>query len=304
MGKIAFLFAGQGAQHINMGKELYEKSEAGKTVFDSAEKLMPGLKKLCFEGSLEELSVTANTQPALFAVDLACAETLRAQGIVPSALAGFSLGEVPAVAFSGLADFETAFGFVLERARLMQKCAENVPGAMVAVMKLSDEEVEKLCEQIPGSYPVNYNSPGQVVVACQADNAEAIVKAAKELGGRAIKLRVSGAFHSPYMNKAAEGLNTYLQNINLKTPQIPIYANLTALPYNGDFKSTLASQVNNPVLWRKTIENMASDGIDTFIEVGAGNVLTGLVKNIFPEAAVTGFENPEDLNKIKELCGC
>ena len=237
-----------------MGKELYDCSPAAKAVFDLADSIRPGTSQQCFEGTQEELNVTINTQPCLFACDLAAAKAAQERGIQPDCAAGFSLGEVAAIAFSGMLTEAEAFSMVCKRAELMNEAAQKNPGAMAAVMKLSPQQVETLCGPIENAWPVNYNSPKQTVVAASADTIDQVVEAASAQRGRAVKLAVSGAFHSPLMHSAADGLREYLASISLREEKLPVYANLTAEPYGEDKKETMAAQCENPVQWQKTIE--------------------------------------------------
>lgn len=294
----AFVFSGQGAQYSGMGKELYENSPAAKAVFDMAEQIRPGTIKQCFEGTNEELSITINTQPCVFVADLAAAAAVAEKGIKPDFVAGFSLGEIAAIAFSGMLSYEEAFRLVCKRAELMNKAAKENPGAMAAILKLTPEKVEEICSEFERAYPVNYNSPAQTVVAASEEEIDALCDKVKALKGRAVKLSVSGAFHSPFMNEAAEGLAEYLKGIEFSQPNIPVYANYTAKPYEGDFKALTAAQVNNPVQWQKTIENMIADGADTFIEVGVGKTLTGLIKKINADVQAVNVENKEELDSL------
>ena len=303
MSKIAFVFSGQGAQAPGRGKELYDCSPAAKAVFDLADSIRPGTSQQCFEGTQEELNVTINTQPCLFACDLAAAKAAQERGIQPDCAAGFSLGEAAAVAFSGMLTEAEAFSMVCKRAELMNEAAQKNPGAMAAVMKLSPQQVETLCGPIENAWPVNYNSPKQTVVAASADTIDQVVEAASAQRGRAVKLAVSGAFHSPLMHSAADGLREYLASVSLREERLPVYANLTAEPYGEDKKETMAAQCENPVRWQKTIENMIANGVDTFIEVGVGKTLAGLIKKINPEVTVYQIENKEGLDAAAEALG-
>ena len=303
MSKIAFVFSGQGAQAPGMGKELYDCSPAAKAVFDLADSIRPGTSQQCFEGTQEELNVTINTQPCLFACDLAAAKAAQERGIQPDCAAVFSLGEAAAIAFSGMLTEAEAFSMVCKRAELMNEAAQKNPGAMAAVMKLSPQQVETLCGPIENAWPVNYNSPKQTVVAASADTIDQVVEAASAQRGRAVKLAVSGAFHSPLMHSAADGLREYLASVSLREERLPVYANLTAEPYGEDKKETMAAQCENPVRWQKTIENMIANGVDTFIEVGVGKTLAGLIKKINPEVTVYQIENKEGLDAAAEALG-
>ena len=274
MGKIAFVFAGQGAQFPGMGKDIYNKHDCVKEIFDRAGE---DIKSLCFNGPTADLNRTVNTQPCLFTMDIACAALLNKKGIMPDGLAGFSLGEIPAAVFAGILNFEKGFEFVKFRAAVMDECAEKNKGAMYAVLKLKAEEVEKVCGAVEDVFPVNYNCPGQTVVAVSEKSAPEFERKIAEQVGKPVKLAVSGAFHSPFMNDAAEKIHGYLKD--LKSPSIPLYSNFTGERY-GDPKELLSKQVKSPVLWQKTIENMIRDGFDTFVEVGAGRTLSGLIKRI------------------------
>ena len=299
MGKIAFIFSGQGAQYSGMGKALYEASPAAKAVYDMADSVRPGTSKQCFEGTIEELTQTVNTQPCVFTADLAAARALVEKGVAPDCVAGFSLGEIAALAFAEILSDQEAFRLVCKRGELMDKAAKENPGAMVAVMKISPQQVEEICAQFEKTYPVNYNSPAQTVVATTEETAPAFCEAVKAAGGRAKQLAVSGAFHSPFMAQAADGLASYMQNIDFAQPKTVIYSDYTASPYTGDFKELVKAQVENPVRWQTIIENMAAEGVDTFIEVGVGKTLQGLMKRILPDAKAFKVETPEDIDALE-----
>lgn len=299
MGKIAFVFSGQGAQYSGMGKELYDASPAARAVYDMADSVREGTSKQCFEGTAEELCKTVNTQPCIFTADLAAAYALVEKGITPDCVAGFSLGEISALAFSKILSDEEAFKLVCTRGELMDKAATENPGAMVAVMKITPQEVEEVCSKFNKTYPVNYNSPAQTVVATTSETVDEFCEAVKNAGGRAKQLAVSGAFHSPFMADAAEGLGKYMESIDFSEPQVQIYSDYTAKPYEGDYKALVKAQVENPVKWQTIIENMVADGVDTFIEVGVGKTLTGLIKRIAPDVKAFKVETPADIEALE-----
>lgn len=296
MGKIAFVFAGQGAQYTGMGRSLFESSPAARQVFDCADHIRPGTSEQCFTAEKEILSQTCNTQPCLFAVDLSCAEALREAGVTPDGAAGFSLGEIAALAFCGLLSREEAFTLVCRRGILMDGCARQKPGAMLAVLKLSIAQVEELCAQVGEVYPVNYNCPGQLVVAAPSEKLTVLAGMVADAGGKCVPLAVSGAFHSPFMEEASQGLREELKKLTLHAPALPLYANATARPYTAEQAPELiASQVKSPVRWQETIEGMTADGFDTFVEVGPGKTLSGLIKKISRESRVFRVEDNESL---------
>ena len=301
MGKIAFVFSGQGAQAPGMGKELYECSAAAKAVFELCDSIRPGTSEQCFNGTKEELTVTANTQPDMFAVEVAAARALVEAGIQPDALAGFSLGEISALAFSGAVSLEDGFKLVCRRGELMQEASNAADSAMVAVVKLPPEKVEELAGQFDQVYPGNYNSPAQTVCAGLSSSMDGFKAAVKAAGGRALPLKVSGAFHSPFMSSAAKGLAEVLAPMEFGTPSCPLYSNVTAQPYEeGQFKDLLSRQVENPVRWQTIVENMIAAGVDTFIEVGPGKTLAGLIGKINSDVRALNVEDAESLKHTIE----
>ncbi|QNK40986.1 ACP S-malonyltransferase [Caproicibacter fermentans] len=300
MGWIAVVFAGQGAQHTGMGKELYDASPAARSVFKMAERIRPGTLRQCFDGTKRELSETVNTQPCVFAVDLACAAALREAGVKANGAAGFSLGEIAGLAFTGILSEEDAFRLVCRRAELMEQCSRNRPGSMAAVLGLENEKAEDVCKKA-GVWPVNYNCPGQLVAAGGTDAISALPGFSAEAGGKAVRLAVSGAFHSPLMSDASEGLAKELAQYTLRTPAMPLYSNVTAQPYGAGAAELIARQAKSPVLWQKTIENMISDGFDLFIEAGPGTTLCGLIHRISTKVAAFGVENPDSLEEAVRM---
>lgn len=300
MGKVAFVFSGQGSQYGGMGKSLCEASQAARQVFETADAIRPGTSAQCFGGTTEELSVTKNTQPCLYCVDLAAARALEEAGVHADFAAGFSLGEIAALTFSGVFSGEDGFSFVCQRAEAMQEAAQHNPGSMAAVLKLPNETVEELCGGFERVWPVNYNCPGQLVAAGEKGELEEFCRKVAEAGGKAVPLAVSGGFHSPLMESAAQRLETALGSISLRAPQIPVYANFTAQPYGGNAKELIVEQVKNPVRWQETVETLAAAGVNTFLECGAGKTLCGLIKKTVKGARVFRVEDAETLRAAVE----
>jgi len=299
MGKIGFVFSGQGAQYTGMGKGLYDTSKAARAVFDLADSIRPNTSNQCFTARKDELSQTSNTQPCLYCVDLAAAEALKENHIVPDAVAGFSLGEIAALTFVKVLAPKQGFSLVCKRAAFMSEATAKTGGSMAAILKLSNEQVDKLSEKYAQVFPVNYNCPGQVAVAGEKNELTEFCKDVQNAGGKAVPLAVSGAFHSPFMDKAAEKMAAQLGSMVLNAPTVPLYSNYTSRLYNNNqqnIKENIAQQVNHPVLWQTIIEKMAADGIDTFVEVGAGKTLCGLIKKTLPDVKIHHVEDADSLN--------
>ena len=300
MGKVAFVFAGQGAQYSGMGQSLCEVSPAAKAVFDQADALRPGTSEQCFTGTAEELSITKNTQPCLYCVDLAAAKALEEAGVTPDYVAGFSLGEIAALSFAGVFTEEQGFDFVCKRAEAMQKAGEENPGAMAAVLKLKNEQVEELCAGFEKVWPVNYNCPGQLVCAGEKSQIEEFCGKVAEAGGKAVPLAVSGGFHSPFMESASQTLKEVLEPMELSEAKVPVYANYTAQPYDGTAKELVAQQVKNPVRWQETVERLVELGVDTFIECGPGKTLCGLIRKTAKGVKTLNVQDAESLQAALE----
>lgn len=302
MGKIAFVFSGQGDQYPGMGKELCASYPAAKRVFDMCDSIRKGTSEQCFTGSEEELKSTANTQPCLFAVELATAAVLEENGIIPDAVAGFSLGEVVACTYAGYVDRDTGFGLVCKRGELMQSAAEKHDTSMAAVVKLDEATVRELCSKYTAVYPVNFNCPGQISVAGLSSEMTDFAADVKAAGGRAIPLKVKGGFHSPFMSQAAESFAAELAGVGFKSPRMTLYSNLTAIAYGNDVAGQLSAQICNPVKWEALIRNMINDGYDTFIEIGVGKTLTNMIGKI--NADVKRFSACDMENVISEVGKC
>ena len=296
MGNVAFVFSGQGDQHPGMGKELAQAYPAAAAVFAMCDRLRPGTSAQCFEGTAEELMETKNTQPSQFAMELASAAVLQEKGVKPDAVAGFSLGEVVAATVAGVFDHETGFRLVCKRGQLMQAEAEKFDTAMAAVVKLTAEQVQELCAQFSEIYPVNFNCPGNITVSGLASPMPEFSAAVKAAGGRALPLKVKGAFHSPFMQEAANAFGKELAQADMREAEIPLYSNLTAQPYGDDMVKLLSNQICSPVQWEKLIRNMIADGVDTFIEIGPGRTLTNMIKKI--DTSVTAKTVSEVLEEL------
>ena len=288
----AYLFPGQGSQFPGMGKALYERSAEARELMDRANGILGfPITDIMFEGTADDLKATRVTRPAIFihSVALALCSGLE----TPAMVAGHSLGEFSALAAAGAMDFEDALRLVAVRAREMQLCCENVPGAMAAVIALPAETIEEICASCSGIViPANYNSDGQVVISGEKEAvAEACAKLKEAGAKRALPLPVSGAFHSPLMEPARVELAKAIEATPLREPACPVYQNVSALPVTDPvlIKENLLRQLTSPVRWTQTVRNMVADGADSFLEIGPGTVLQGLVHRIAPEAVTEGL---------------
>ena len=286
--KHAYVFPGQGAQSVGMGKDLYENVPEAKALFEQANEILGfRITDIMFSGTDEELKQTKVTQPAVFLHSVILAKAL---GVNPDAVAGHSLGEFSALVVAGALSFEDGLKLVSKRALAMQKACEAQPGTMAAILGLEDSVVEQVCAEIEGVVvAANYNCPGQLVISGSVEAVDAACAKLKEAGARrALRLPVGGAFHSPLMEPAREELAAAIAEAPFHPPSCPIYQNVDAKPYTDaeQIKTNLIAQLTAPVRWTYIVKQMLSDGVTEFTELGPGNVLQGLIKKVSSEVAV------------------
>lgn len=310
MGKTAFIFSGQGAQYVGMGKNLYDNFPSARKVFDEADEVLEnGITKLCFDGPNERLQETANTQPAVLAHSIACYSVLKEQGVVPDMVAGLSLGEYSALVAAESMEFCQAVPLVQKRGKYMQEAVPAGKGTMAAILGLEREEVLKICKTASEEGVVeaaNFNCPGQIVLAGEVKAVNKAVELAKAKGAkRVIMLAVSAPFHCSLLKPAADNLAKELENVEIKDSKIPVVSNVNAEFTKESYmvKQLLIKQVSSPVLWEDCIRKMIDNGIKIFVEVGPGKVLSGFVKKVDNSLKVLNVEDTESLYKTINYFG-
>ncbi len=311
MAKTVFLFPGQGAQAVGMGRDLCENSEVARSLFELAESVTGlSLKALCFEGPQEELNRTDIAQPAIFTTSAAmlAVMTERLGGAMPvaDAMAGLSLGEYTALYAAGAMDFETGVRLVARRGELMQQAATATPSSMVSVMGLDEAQALELCQAASEGQVLtcaNFNAPGQIVLSGETDACQRVVDLAERFGASgAIPLQVAGAFHSDIMAPAAEELGKELDGIEFAAPCVPVISNVDAKCHAGDTKERLLAQLTSSVRWAQSMEALLADGLEAPFEIGPGRVLTGLMRRINRKCRVTCVNSLEAIDALADNC--
>lgn len=303
MGKLAVVFPGQGSQYVGMGADSYNSNELARELFDRADAVLASkLTALCFTGPEHELRQTHNTQPAIFLHSMVVAALLR--HVKPDMAAGHSLGEYSALVAAGALSFEDGLRLVRLRGELMQQAGQERHGTMAAVVGLSAEDVGEICRNASKTgivQPANFNSPGQIVISGSVAGVHHAMEIAKQRGAKLVKeLVVSGAFHSPLMESAQQGLRHALHSTTLRDADIPVYANVTGEPVMkaSEIRELLCQQLTRPVLWEQTVRSMHRDGATSFLELGPGKVLQGLIKRTALSVDVRGADTYRDIQEL------
>jgi len=301
--KIAFVFPGQGSQYVGMSKDLYEKFEEVRNVFEKASEVLNyNVSALCFNGPREELDRTTKTQPCILTVSYGIYKILESKGIKPTLVAGHSLGEYTAITVAGVMDFEDALRITEKRGKFMQEAVPEGEGLMAAIIGLERDKVNEICSKVSSGYvsPANYNCPGQIVIAGEKGAVQEAIKLTDESGAkRAVPLAVSAPSHCKLMERASERLSSLLETVILKPAQIPVVNNADAriLTDPAEIKDSLIRQLHSPLLWEDSVKMMIENGVDTFVEIGPKTVLSGLIKRIDGSVKILNIEDTESLEE-------
>ena len=307
--RFAFLFPGQGAQAVGMGKDLYEQLPTARRVFDQADETLGfALSKICFEGPVDRLTATDISQPAIFVHSAAMLAVLAEQAgwkdAMPAVAAGLSLGEYTALYAAGAMDFQVALKLVAQRGKFMQEASVAQPSGMVSIMGLDEEKINALCVEAAAGQvlsPANFNCPGQIVISGHTEACQRAVELTDKFGGRAIPLSVAGAFHTVLMAPAAEKLAAVIAASEIRPPRCPVIANVTARPYGSveEIRAGLVQQVTQPIRWSQSMQSMLADGIARSYEIGPGRVLTGLMRKINRQALMVNLSAVDSLKAVQ-----